>query len=127
MSENPCLSCGACCAHFRVSFYWAEADDAPGGIVPSALTEKVNSHLRCMAGTRSKPARCVALDGEVGKQVSCTIYELRPTPCREFDIYEPDGTPNPRCQRLRESLKLPWPDALQLIQPACIESEIGIG
>ncbi|THB82127.1 YkgJ family cysteine cluster protein, partial [Pantoea allii] len=26
MSEisNPCVSCGACCAHFRVSFYWAE-------------------------------------------------------------------------------------------------------
>jgi hypothetical protein len=33
MSDNPCVSCGACCAHFRVSFYWAEADDAPGGIV----------------------------------------------------------------------------------------------
>ncbi len=39
MSEiNPCMTCGACCAYFRVSFYWAEADDA-GGLVPSALTE----------------------------------------------------------------------------------------
>lgn len=27
---NPCLSCRACCAFFRVSFYWAEADD--GGV-----------------------------------------------------------------------------------------------
>ncbi|OZZ73507.1 zinc/iron-chelating domain-containing protein, partial [Klebsiella pneumoniae] len=26
MSEiNPCMTCGACCAYFRVSFYWAEA------------------------------------------------------------------------------------------------------
>ncbi|HDH0840599.1 TPA: YkgJ family cysteine cluster protein, partial [Klebsiella pneumoniae] len=25
MSEiNPCMTCGACCAYFRVSFYWAE-------------------------------------------------------------------------------------------------------
>ncbi|MBR7358785.1 YkgJ family cysteine cluster protein, partial [Klebsiella pneumoniae] len=22
---NPCMTCGACCAYFRVSFYWAEA------------------------------------------------------------------------------------------------------
>ncbi|MBE0930280.1 YkgJ family cysteine cluster protein, partial [Escherichia coli] len=20
-TDNPCLTCGACCAHFRVSFY----------------------------------------------------------------------------------------------------------
>ncbi|HGV2870196.1 TPA: YkgJ family cysteine cluster protein, partial [Escherichia coli] len=20
---NPCMTCGACCAFFRVSFYWA--------------------------------------------------------------------------------------------------------
>ncbi|MLR39642.1 YkgJ family cysteine cluster protein, partial [Salmonella enterica subsp. enterica] len=23
---NPCMTCGACCAYFRVSFYWAEGD-----------------------------------------------------------------------------------------------------
>lgn len=28
---NPCLDCGICCTHFRISFYWAEADDTPGG------------------------------------------------------------------------------------------------
>lgn len=109
MSDNPCVSCGACCAHFRVSFYWAEADDAPGGIVPSALTERVNEHLRCMAGTQDRPPRCVALGGEIGQQVGCTIYELRPSPCREFEMYEPDGSPNPRCQRVREAIGLSWP------------------
>ncbi|EEX7666747.1 YkgJ family cysteine cluster protein, partial [Escherichia coli] len=25
-NPNPCMTCGACCAFFRVSFYWAEAD-----------------------------------------------------------------------------------------------------
>jgi len=37
-SDNPCLSCGACCAAFRVSFYWREADGGEsGGAVPPAL------------------------------------------------------------------------------------------
>ncbi|ENJ4382725.1 YkgJ family cysteine cluster protein, partial [Salmonella enterica] len=37
---NPCMTCGACCAYFRVSFYWAEGDDASGR-VPASLTEPV--------------------------------------------------------------------------------------
>lgn len=54
MSEiNPCMTCGACCAYFRVSFYWAEADDA-GGTVPSALTEPLTPFLRCMSGTNQR-------------------------------------------------------------------------
>ena len=35
---NPCESCGACCAQFRVSFYWSESDAHPGGRVPASLT-----------------------------------------------------------------------------------------
>ncbi len=126
MSENPCVSCGACCAHFRVSFYWTESDDVPGGIVPSALTERVNLHMRCMSGTQGHPPRCVALSGEVGVKVACTIYENRPSPCREFDIYEPDGTLNPRCLKLREALKLPLPGVPQIVPHAGIEGETGI-
>jgi Fe-S-cluster containining protein len=84
MSEvNVCQPCGACCAHFRVSFYWAEADDAPGGFVPAALTEQLTPHLRCMQGTSQKAPRCTALDGEVGQWVACRIYENRPTTCHE--------------------------------------------
>ncbi len=77
-----CQRCGACCAVFRVSFYWAEADDAPGGTVPVALTEPVGPHHRCMQGTASKPVRCVALTGELGQQVGCRIYPLRSSTCK---------------------------------------------
>jgi Fe-S-cluster containining protein len=104
MTTNPCQTCGACCAHFRVSFYWGEADDAPGGIVPAQLTEAVSPHLRCMKGTGSKPARCVALEGDVGKWVTCTIYPQRPSTCREFDVLDVDGASNPRCAELRARL-----------------------
>lgn len=63
MSEiNPCMTCGACCAYFRVSFYWAEADDA-GGLVPAALTEPLTPFLRCMSGTNQRQSRCAALSG----------------------------------------------------------------
>ncbi len=79
-----CMRCGACCASYRVSFYWAEADPEAGGGVPPALVEPLPPHLVCMKGTRNLPCRCVALRGEVGAEVFCTIYAGRPSPCREF-------------------------------------------
>lgn len=115
MSEpNPCLDCGICCTHFRISFYWTEADDAPGGFVPVGMTEKLNHHLRCMQGSNSVPRRCVALAGELGRGVVCTIYEQRPTPCREFPVYLEDGTGNPKCDELRATIGLPPLDPLPL-------------
>ncbi|OWY37505.1 zinc/iron-chelating domain-containing protein [Xenophilus sp. AP218F] len=80
--DNPCQSCGACCAHYRVSFYWAEADDG-GGATPHQMTEKLDAWSRCMRGTWSSRPRCCALRGEIGAAVACDIYPQRPTPCRE--------------------------------------------
>jgi Fe-S-cluster containining protein len=60
-----------------------------------------------MRGTLSKPVRCVALKGELGKVVSCSIYAKRPSPCREFDAWLADGTPDERCQQARASVGLP--------------------
>ncbi|ENB3270628.1 YkgJ family cysteine cluster protein, partial [Escherichia coli] len=48
-NPNPCMTCGACCAFFRVSFYWTEADDA-GGKVSVSLTEQISPFHRCMRG-----------------------------------------------------------------------------
>lgn len=102
MSEdsNPCMRCGACCAFFRVSFYWAEGDDGGGG-VPHQLTEPLTPFLRCMAGTNDRPARCRALKGEIGGAVRCTIYDGRPSPCREFAMAGENGLPNDACDRAR--------------------------
>ena len=81
-----CQRCGACCAHYRVSFYWAEGNDAPGGQVPVELTEPLTPHLRCMRGTSSDAPHCVALQGEVGVSVGCSIYAQRPTTCHEVQV-----------------------------------------
>jgi len=75
-----CRQCGACCATFRVSFYWAEA--ARLGL-PDALTEKISPHLLSMLGTNRPGPRCAALQGEVGERVACGIYVRRPSPCHE--------------------------------------------
>ena len=76
-----CRACGACCAAFRVSFYWGEASQRG---VADTLTEKVSPHLACMTGTNRPEPRCAALTGEVGKGVRCSVYEARPSPCREL-------------------------------------------
>ena len=63
-----------------MSFYWADRDTWH---TPEALTEKVGAHFSCMAGTNRANPHCIALEGEVGKSVTCTIYGQRPPPCRE--------------------------------------------
>jgi Fe-S-cluster containining protein len=107
-SYNPCLSCGACCAHFRVSFYCGEIKGEGGGTVPAELVSQVGPLRACMKGTEYGKARCIALRGELGQDgIHCAIYEQRPSPCREFTTWMADGSPNPDCQRLRLALGLP--------------------
>lgn len=101
---SPCTTCGACCAAFRVDFHPAELAGrafAWAGGVPPALTVPVTAQLVRMHGTDASPPRCAALSGEVGAQVACTIYDARPSPCREFDIH------HDACARARARHGLP--------------------
>jgi len=103
-AQNPCLDCGACCQHFRVSFYGGESDAHPGGFVPDHLVVPINPVMACVKGTEMGHARCVALTGVVGESIGCSIYANRPSPCREFPVWMDDGSPNPDCQRLRAQI-----------------------
>lgn len=78
VTQDSCLTCGACCAHFRVSFYWAE-----GLHLPEHYTEPVTAVYSCMTGTNQANPRCIALEGEVGVNVSCSVYAARSTSCKE--------------------------------------------
>ncbi len=95
--DNPCAGCGACCRHFRVSFYHGELDTQPGGCVPAELTTWITPFRACMKGTEAGAGRCVALQDD-GR---CSIYEHRPSVCREFPVFMEDGSMNPECLRLR--------------------------
>ncbi|MFD0666658.1 YkgJ family cysteine cluster protein [Ramlibacter sp. MAHUQ-53] len=81
---HPCLTCGACCASFRVDFAADELDEQFGR-VPSGLAVPVTAHTCRMRGTDHSPPRCAALTGQVGVKAACGIYEWRPSPCREFE------------------------------------------
>ena len=78
VNENSCITCGACCAYFRVSFYWAEGEQMPVDVI-----EPLTPVYSCMKGTNQKNARCVMLSGEIGQQVSCSMYEKRSSSCKE--------------------------------------------
>lgn len=101
MPDSVCTRCGACCAAFRVDFDRADlaGEDHPG--VPPALTVALTSTLVRLRGTDAAPPRCVALAGEVGQAVRCTIYEQRPGPCRDFAPYAALGIGDDACDRAR--------------------------
>ncbi len=90
-----CRGCGACCAYFhQVPVLMVDA-------TPRALTwavwDEADREGEKLRWLRREPAegRCVALDGPVGGRVSCSIYELRPQACREFEAG------SDRCHALR--------------------------
>ncbi|MCB4361477.1 YkgJ family cysteine cluster protein [Quatrionicoccus australiensis] len=96
---SVCQSCGACCVSFRVDFHPAELAGgafAWGEGVPLEMTLPVTPNIVRMRGTDDAPPRCIALAGQVGEAVNCTIYDGRPSPCREFD------TEHAACNRARQ-------------------------
>jgi Fe-S-cluster containining protein len=104
-SRNPCLGCGACCAFFRVQFYWREANEGDGDhVVPPGYFEELTDFHRCMMGTSEKHhPKCRGLGGRIGKDAACTIYSARPTPCRQFQASYSNGRHNPRCDEARRA------------------------
>jgi Fe-S-cluster containining protein len=101
MTINPCLECGACCAYYRPSFYWAESDLVNPGGVPVELTEKLNDFRLAMKGGSGSRPRCIALMGFIGKKVNCAIYARRASVCRDFPPSWENGVYNERCDRAR--------------------------
>lgn len=100
-TTHPCLTCGACCAYFRVSFHWSETDPALGGRVPAELTEPLRTHERAMRGTSQAQPRCVALDAQIGRYSRCTIHAHRPSVCAQVPASYEFGLPSPQCDKAR--------------------------
>ncbi len=100
---HPCQRCGACCASFRVAFYWREGEASEHeSAVPKELWEELTDNQRCMKGTANKhQPKCIALSGRVGENVSCSIYNNRSSTCRQFQASFENGKKNPRCDEAR--------------------------
>jgi Fe-S-cluster containining protein len=72
------------------------------------LTEDLDPFRKQMkaSGPKRLP-RCVALTGKLGERVGCSIYENRPTPCRQFAASYENGERNPRCDEARQVYGMP--------------------
>lgn len=102
MKVHPCLKCGACCAFYRVSFHWSETLSDSFN-VPDEFVNELTSHMSVMKGTNKRDPQCMALKGKVGEYVTCSIYEQRPSCCRNFKASYEDGVRNKRCDEARIS------------------------
>jgi uncharacterized protein len=98
---SQCQKCGACCAFFRVRFPASESNSCLGGSVPIDLTVLLDDATRCMQGTETTNPRCIALHGQVGTNVSCSIYLCRPSCCRNFLQSWKNEAGNTLCDRAR--------------------------
>ena len=101
------MRCGACCATFRVSLHWSEADPALGGRVPVELTEPVRAHELAMRGTSRARPRCIALDADIGHRSRCTIHPRRPSACAQVPASWEFGAASDQCDRARAAHGLP--------------------
>lgn len=104
---HPCLTCGACCAHFRVGFHWSESDQHAADGVPSELTEILDGHRLVMKGTWARQPRCVALDAEIGVYSRCSIHPQRPSVCRDVPASWEFGIASAQCDKGRIAHGLP--------------------
>lgn len=126
--KNMCVNCGACCAFFRVSFYWREANPTRGRRIPPDLVEEETEFYDNMKGTNQGHPYCAALSGKIGESVGCTIYRGRPSPCREFGIHYARGKAQidtgdlERCNKARAAWNLP-PLTLELITSTEVSSK----
>jgi len=100
--KHPCLDCGACCAAFRVAFYWTEAQPENPMGVPAELVATTRPNILAMRGTDGADIRCIALKGKIGEQVYCSIYSQRPSPCHDLKASYENGEISPQCDRARE-------------------------
>lgn len=93
-----CQACGACCcntdenrAEEYLDYVQVTARDAlsrhPALLRKlTVLNEAGERHMKL----RGREQRCVALEGRLGVQVSCSIYAMRPPSCRKVEPGSPE-------------------------------------
>ena len=79
-----CQSCGACCSYSADWPRFSIEEDEQLEKIPEAFVAADLSGMRCDG------QRCLALSGEIGKHVACTIYDIRPEVCRECMPGDPE-------------------------------------
>jgi len=87
-------------------------------MTPVEWTIPVSPFHVAMKGTTGDNPRCIALEGEVGREVGCAIYAKRPSTCRNFTASYAQGKKSSRCDEARDAFGLP-----PLVPPASRERQ----
>ena len=77
-----------------------DAKGQPAFNSPQAVAAQRRASLELWI-TDDGPPRCIALEGEIGSAVRCTIYDRRPGPCRDFAPYAALNIGDEACARAR--------------------------
>ncbi|HWO12166.1 MAG TPA: YkgJ family cysteine cluster protein [Polyangiaceae bacterium] len=104
MAGYDCTRCGACCfnppenvregySEYIEVAAGDELRERPALLRRYAVEAEGRLHLRLLADQR-----CVALSGSLGRRVRCTIYHVRPSPCRRVQAG------SELCERYRRGL-----------------------
>ena len=72
-TTNPCQSCGACCAAYRVSFYWAEGEGLPEAMVHCGLLDDTAYAVQRLTGTRNAQSPAQGQSGNMTQLIFAFI------------------------------------------------------
>jgi Fe-S-cluster containining protein len=96
-----CMTCGACCASFVC------VDVKPDNPISSKDCWDITKQGETSEFTvdrfikrKEEDFSCVALEGEIGKEVNCRVYENRPRMCRQFEAG------SDRCRAVRRAYNI---------------------
>lgn len=115
-SENEpipdCMTCGACCASFVC------VDVNPGNPIASKDCWEITKRGKRSEFTvdrfikrKEEDFSCVALEGEIGREVNCRVYEHRPRMCRLFEAG------SDRCHAVRRAYGLePFLSLMEMLE-----------
>ena len=109
-SDAPldCQACGACCCNSKenkaeryIDYVEVKPRDAlskrPELIAKlCVINAKSETHLKLIG----REQRCIALDGVLGEAVRCSIYDVRPKPCRTVEAGSDECHARRRDQKL---------------------------
>jgi Fe-S-cluster containining protein len=74
--SSVCRNCGACCAYSRDWPRFTLEHDTVLARIPPHYVDAQGGRMRCEGD------RCSALEGDVGVETGCRIYDARPEVCR---------------------------------------------
>jgi Fe-S-cluster containining protein len=89
--EFDCTRCGACCCNpdeNRAEGYSDYVEIKSGDEIlmrPAILRRLVVMNAQGVPHMKMIHERCAALEGPVGRRALCSIYEVRPSPCRRME------------------------------------------